>query len=276
MKRVDETICDAARQTFKEKEGAPLFYCDWVSAAFVHFEVDPAVLQQEVPYKLDLRDGKAYVSLVAFTMQRLRPRVGGRLSAAAFAPIAEHSFMNVRTYVAQDGERGIYFLLEWVSKRLAVLLGPKTFGLPYRHGDLHYRHERNANLDDCVTCGSERLAFHAKAVDERKPGACTHGSLDEWLLERYVAFTRRGETPMYFRVWHEHWPQVPVRVQFEDDALLRAACNWYAKTSPKVVCGNFSAGVKDVWIGWPRGIDALSRRNAFDNFSFKRPMAIGS
>ncbi len=54
----------------------------------------------------------AYVSLVAFTMRGLRPRLGG---AALLKPIATHEFLNVRTYVKHRGERGIYFLADGVS-----------------------------------------------------------------------------------------------------------------------------------------------------------------
>ncbi|TDJ54766.1 MAG: DUF2071 domain-containing protein, partial [Planctomycetota bacterium] len=50
----------------------PFFIADWSRALFVHYAVDPAVLQPLVPLPLDLRDGHAYVSLVAFTMRGLR------------------------------------------------------------------------------------------------------------------------------------------------------------------------------------------------------------
>src|SRR4051794_30979860 len=52
--------------------GEPLLLADWDRAAFLHFEVDPGVLRQSVPYPLDLYDGRAFVSLVTFTMRRLR------------------------------------------------------------------------------------------------------------------------------------------------------------------------------------------------------------
>ena len=71
-------------------------------------------------------------------------RICGRASGGArgrrrlFQPIATHNFLNVRTYVIHNGEPGIHFLAEWLSNRLAVALGPVTFGLPYHHGHLAY------------------------------------------------------------------------------------------------------------------------------------------
>ena len=260
MKTMERDLSRVAREKFQENEGAPLFYGDWVSAVFVHLKVDPKPLQREVPYTLDLHDGKAYVSLVAFTMKRLRPRLGGRLSAAAFSPMAEHSFLNVRTYVKHEGERGIYFLLEWVSNQLAVLLGPKTFGLPYHYAKLDYRHDTDAGIHDRVTCGEHCLRFEAAVLDDRQPAQCAPGSLDEWLVERYIAFTQRGQTPLYFRVWHHPWQQVPLRVQLTEDQLLRQTCRWYCDAEVSVISGNFTSGVRDVWIGWPRRVKALSQK----------------
>src|SRR6266852_2534444 len=109
----------------------PLLLSDWQRALFIHFEVEAGALQAEVPFRLDLREGKAYVSLVAFTMRRMRPRVGGPLAEWCFGPIATHELLNLRTYVRHRGEAGIYFIAEWIPNRLSVFLGPRTFGLPY-------------------------------------------------------------------------------------------------------------------------------------------------
>jgi len=35
----------------------------------MHFEVDAKALQRDVPYELDLHHGRAFVTLVAFTME---------------------------------------------------------------------------------------------------------------------------------------------------------------------------------------------------------------
>src|SRR3954469_204377 len=114
----------------------PLFVADWLDAVFIHFAVVPAALQPYVPFELDTRDGVAYVSLVAFTQRRLRPSIGGRIAEVLSAPLACHEFLNVRTYVRVDGEVGIHFLAEWIPNRLAALLGPPMYGLPYRVGRL--------------------------------------------------------------------------------------------------------------------------------------------
>ena len=67
----------SARRRMLRPGERPLFLADWTDVLFVHFAVDPAVLQPHVPFDLDLFRGRAYVSLVAFTQRNLRPRVGG-------------------------------------------------------------------------------------------------------------------------------------------------------------------------------------------------------
>src|SRR5690348_5003511 len=115
--RTEEDPSTAARQRLLSCRGEPLFYSDWLRAVFIHYEVDPVLLQRFVPFPLDLRDGKAYVSLVAFTMEGLRPCRGGPLAAWALAPIATHELLNVRTYVRHGNETGIYFIAEWIPNR---------------------------------------------------------------------------------------------------------------------------------------------------------------
>src|SRR5215203_4349892 len=131
------TLCHAARMRLND-DGGPTLTADWTPAVFIHYAVAPEVLQPLVPFPLDLCDGNAYVSVVAFVQHDLRPTFGGRLAAFLSRPLATHPFCNVRTYVVVQGERGIYFLAEWIPNRLAAMLGPPLYGLPYRLGNIRY------------------------------------------------------------------------------------------------------------------------------------------
>jgi uncharacterized protein YqjF (DUF2071 family) len=132
---------EAARRRLLSRRGEPLFVAGWHRVLMIHFEVEAAALQRDVPYQLDLLGGRAFVTAVAFTMSGMRPRFGGKLSAWLFRPLGTHDFLNVRTYVRHGSECGIHFLAEWLSSRLAVHLGPATFGLPYRYGQIAYDHD---------------------------------------------------------------------------------------------------------------------------------------
>jgi uncharacterized protein YqjF (DUF2071 family) len=240
----------SARQRLLAAFGEPFFYSDWLRAVFIHYEIDPARLQPFVPFPLDLRDGKAYVSLVAFTMQDLRPRWGGRLTALAFAPIATRELLNVRTYVRHGNETGIYFLAEWIPNRLSAWLGPRTFGLPYRHGRLNYAHlQEQGTLDGQVTAAAGTLSYHARLARTAAREPAPPGSLSEFLIERYTAFTSRGTQRRFFRVWHPPWLQTAIPVQVHDDSLLRSSFPWFS--SARLVAAHYTPGVEQVWMGRP-------------------------
>jgi uncharacterized protein YqjF (DUF2071 family) len=243
-----------AQQRILSRRGEPALLCAWDDALMLHFEVDAEALQHDVPFELDLRDGRAFASLVAFTMREMRPRVGGRLAALLFRPIATHEFLNVRTYVRHSGENGIHFIAEWLTNRLAVMLGPKTFGLPYRHGRIVYQHDwENGIVSGQVTDAKDgaRLEYYAKLTEPLPFQPCATGSLDEWLMERYTAFNSTGSRKKFFRVWHPPWPQCAADVVFKDQSLLTKNWPWFRDA--KFVGANFSPGFDVVWLGrpWP-------------------------
>ena len=81
---------------------------------------------------------------------------------------------------------------------------------------------------------------------------CEPGSLSEFLLERYTAFTAYRGRKRFFRVWHEPWRQLPVDIDVVDDDLLSSTGDWWESASQ--ISANYSAGAS-VWMGWPHKID---------------------
>ena len=241
-----------ARKRLLSVPGEPLFYANWDDAVFIHYETDPEILQRCLPFELDLFRERAFVSLVAFTMRGMRPRFGGRLSEFLFKPIATHNFLNMRTYVRHRGEPGIYFMREWLSNRLSVSLGPITFGLPYRFGEIDYQYN-HMEVRGTVRAKDGAFIYQAGlfAKDFEK---CTPESLDEFLLERYTAFTQSGTRKRFFRIWHEPWRQVPVRLDVLADDLVASPERWYKDA--QLIGSNYSPGV-DVWMGWPHRVESL-------------------
>ncbi len=248
-----ETTSAAARRRIRSQNGEPLFLADWMRLLMIHFEVDAEMLQRDVPYQLDLRDGRAFVSLVAFTMENMHPRHGGKLGAWLCRPIATHDFLNVRTYVQHNDEPGIHFLAEWLSSWLAVKLGPTTFGLPYRHGRINYEHNWSIRSIRGQVVDARTNARFAYCAD-LKTGTpnlaiCERGSLDEWLMERYTAFNCVGGRRKFFRIWHPPWPQRQAAVEIQDLSLLLE--NWPIFADARFVGANFSPGLAAVWMGRP-------------------------
>ena len=241
-----------AKARMRQIRGEPLFVADWDNVLMIHFAVDAKPLQWEVPFELDLREGWAFVTLVAFTMREMRLTFGGRLTSWVFRPMATHDFLNVRTYVRVGRDVGIHFLAEWVSNRLAVALGPRTFSLPYRYGIISYNNDSSAGeLCGRVEDAGTGAAFAYKAALEvgAPLSECDPGSLDQWLMERYSAFNSACGRKRFFRVWHEPWLQCKAQVEMTDTSLLKSNWEWFRDA--ELVGANYSPCVRDVWLGRP-------------------------
>lgn len=245
---------EVARARLLSITGEPLLLADWMNVAFIHYEVPVAELQSHIPYELDLFEGKAYVSLVAFTMQRMRPSRGGKLAECLLKPIARNDFLNVRAYVRHNGEPGIYFMTEWMNNPFSVCLGPITFGLPYHFGILKYQHEHETGIlrgTVCEKANAHSFAYEARLA-ERRFAPCAAGSLDEFLIERYTAFTSHGPKRRFFRIWHTPWMQQDIDVSIADSRLV--AAKWPLFTQARLAGGNYSPGANGVWMGRPHRI----------------------
>ncbi|MCB1229949.1 MAG: DUF2071 domain-containing protein [Verrucomicrobiae bacterium] len=253
---LNESPSEAGRRRLSAHRFEPLFVGDWDRAVFLHFTVPAERLQPHVPFSLDLWKGQAWLSLVAFTLQDMRLNFGGELGRLASLPIATHPFLNARTYVCENTEPGIHFLTEWLPNRLANLLGPTLFGLPYRHGHLTYHHEpdRGEAIQGVVeTKDGALLAYRQRTPNSLRFATCESESIDEFLLERYTAYVSwRGGRRGLFRVWHRPWQVSGVDIEITAHHLLEqvpGAADWLPFA--KFEFAHFSPGARDVAMGRP-------------------------
>ncbi len=241
---------DEGKARLLAMRGEPWFYADWDEVLMLHYRVDPDKLQANVPFELDLWNGEAYVSLVAFSMRHMRLRGEGRWREWLMRPVGHHPFLNVRTYVKHRGERGIYFMAEWLPNLLSRVTGPPLFGLPYRWGRVNYQLDSKAKLLRGEVRSAFRkntLKFEASTAGPHAP--CQPGSLAEFLMERYTAFTSWHGWKRVFRIWHAPWLQCAVEPIMKCDSLIRLAGPWAA--GAQFAGANYSPGAKSVWMSRP-------------------------
>jgi len=184
----------------------------------------------------------------------MRPFHNGPFTAWLLKPVANNDFLNVRTYVRHRGEPGIYFLTEWMNNPISVHLGPITFGLPYRFGELNFQHHHEqGTLHGTVREKMRAPGFSYEGnLTEPNFTPCPSGSLDEFLLERYTAFTSHKTSRRFFRIWHEPWKQQSIQITVNDLRLLETIWPWFADA--KLVAANHSPGARDVWMGRPHRV----------------------
>ena len=164
-------------------------------------------------------------------------------------------FLNVRTYVKYNGEAGIYFIREWLPNHLAVHIGPWAFGLPYQFGSMCYDHHHERGVIKGKVQGGGGLLTYQAMLSHHCYDSVDEGGLEEFLLERYTAFTRGCGFKRYFRVWHEPWKQVGIEVDVQDNSLLsRAPGGMGWAEDARLTGAHYTPGAKGVWMGRPHFI----------------------
>lgn len=173
----------------------------WNQLLFAHWIVDPGAVQATLPRGLyvDTFAGSAYLGIVPFAMERVRP--------AWLPPLPWLSWfleLNVRTYLHDaTGRPGVWFYSLDCNQALAVAIARRFFHLPYyrarmaasvREGTIHYACQRRDKA-----ARPSRYAWTPGA--EAAPTA--PGSLDFFLVERYLLFAADRAGQLYSgRVHH--------------------------------------------------------------------------
>ena len=96
---IKEILNSTAHRPWEIPKESWKYYQEWNRAIFLHWEVELSELQKWVPKELeiDLFEGKAWVSVVAFTMEKIRPK-----NLPPFSLISNFEEINIRTYVKSN------------------------------------------------------------------------------------------------------------------------------------------------------------------------------
>lgn len=249
--KIDSTRSVEAHAVLKS-EGGPFLLCDWLDAVMIHFAVPPAVLQPQIPFELDVRGGSAFVSFVAFHMRRMRLANARRFAEWLASPVGNHGFLNLRTYVRHEGETGIYFLAEWLPNLVNRFAAAKTYGLPLRWGELTYEHDAEAGTfagHVVPVLASGGLRYRGMRTGPAEYETAAAGTADEYLLERYNAFTMDRGVARRFRVWHEPWRYTSIDLHLSNTELLERSGPWFESATH--IGSIYAPALRDVWMSKP-------------------------
>jgi uncharacterized protein YqjF (DUF2071 family) len=225
---------------------------EWRRLVMLNFPIAPKALEEHVPRgtTLDLWEGTAYISVVAFEF--LKTRVKGW-------PLPFHQRfeeINLRFYVRAPGpegsRRGVVFIQEIVPKR-AVALGARWFFQENYHacpmqskgciphagalGEIEYRWKHHGHWLSIAAAYGGRL----EALQEN--------SLQEFIAEHYWGYSRQrnGDTHAYqvehppWKVWSMAEPTLTGDIatfygsQFADALRVGPTSAFVAEGSPVVV-----------------------------------------
>lgn len=171
------------------------YYQEWNKAIFLHWQVELSELEKFVPKELeiDLFEGKPWVSVVAFTMEKIRPK-----NIPSFPPVSNFDEINIRTYIKSDHKTGVYFLSIEGGKRLSCKIAKAMSALPYRYSKID-RMENLYKSNNAAFNDKLHIAFEIGQQIKQK------SALDLWLTERYALFQDAKMSMNEFEIHHLEW-----------------------------------------------------------------------
>lgn len=183
----------------------PFLTARWTNLALITYDVEPALLDPILPPDCiaDTRDGRAFVSLVAFDF--LDTRVLG-IRWPTFVNFPE---INLRFYVRdrETGQRGVSFVRELVPQRFVAWVARVVYNEPYLAVPMTSNVElRNGRIDvrhAAIIDRSENV-IHVSARDETfRPAP---DSIEHFFKEHAWGFGRtRGGRLLRYEVAHPEW-----------------------------------------------------------------------
>ena len=173
----------------------------WNQLLFAHWVVDPRAVQATLPRGLyvDTFGGSAYLGIVPFAMERVRP--------AWLPPLPGLSWfleLNVRTYVHDaSGQPGVWFYSLDCNQAIAVAIARRFFHLPYFHARMAASVRDGVIRYECQRRDEAARPCRYAWIPGATPTPVAPGSLDFFLVERYLLFAADPAGQLYSgRVHH--------------------------------------------------------------------------
>jgi len=198
-----EILADNKYRTWDIPNQTWQYYQEWNNAIFLHWQVDVDELRKFVPddLEIDLFEGKPWVSLVAFTMEKIRPK-----NLPYFPPISNFDEINIRTYVKRNNKTGVYFLSIEGGTKISCKIAKLLSELPYRFSKME-RQENSYKSNNETFNDSLFLKFSKGKFIKQKT------DFEKWITERYALFQDSSNGINSFDIHHIEWPLYNIEIE---------------------------------------------------------------
>jgi len=151
----------------------PVMDQKWRRMLFLDWEFDHETIQKTLPPGLtvDTFEGKAYLSIVAFNMEGVKPKLFPSIPG-----LSNFTEINVRTYVYDaKGVPGVWFYSLDANQYIAVQMARQFFSLPYRYSKIASTTTSNGKVNmACQVEGSHTGRVH------HKPYPLSQVNVEKW------------------------------------------------------------------------------------------------
>jgi uncharacterized protein YqjF (DUF2071 family)/uncharacterized membrane protein len=174
----------------------------WRHVLFLHYKINPDLIAPMVPFKLDLHEGEAVISIVPLLMNKIRfPYL------PSIPWVSQLWELNIRTYVEVNGIKGVYFFTLETDSKLGEYIAQTFFNLPYRYSKIKSS-VSSSNYSIIHSRGD--ISSNLKVKTGQTKQFCT---FDFWATERYSLFTTKNNTIYRGIVMHRPWQLKSVAIE---------------------------------------------------------------
>jgi uncharacterized protein len=227
---------------------------NWENIIMVNYEIDPVILQPFLPkgVKLDLYEGKAYISLVGFMFKDTK------LFNIPIPLLGTFEEINLRFYVIRkDGnqtKRGVVFINETIPYPIVAWMANKLYKEHYTV--VPTKHE--ISFDDSIQKVKFEWLLNKKwnsiyVEAETKSERMQNESLQQFIYEHYYGYTKiNDQTTEEYQLQHPSWRIHNVskyQVDCDFEAMYGASFSVLNHTKPTAV---FIAEGSQVKVNWKR------------------------
>lgn len=217
----------------------------WRDLLFAHWSYPVDEVRAVLPSELtiDTFDGKAWVGVVPFMLEDLRPR-----GVPALPAVSSFPELNVRTYVTIDNKPGVYFFSLDAASKLAVMAARTLFHLNYFDAEMGITPtptgiEYTSRRIDARGAPATFRAHYTPIGEAMTPGP---GTLDYFLTERYCLYSVNNSNVSRLEIHHRPWLLQPADAELDARDMLTAA----GLAAPRGNALLHFASIQPM-IGWP-------------------------
>ncbi|NHM32398.1 DUF2071 domain-containing protein [Neobacillus terrae] len=189
----------------------------WENLLFIHWPVSAESLRNLIPEELELEtyNGTAWIGIIPFQVNSQRVR-----KVPEIPLFNEYLELNVRTYIKHNGVKGIFFFSLDASHPLAVL-GARILSLPYKNASMDFeKKEDKVHFESKRVLSTDTPAnFKAVYRPVSPPEESVPDSLEQFLYERYVLFTKGAYEILRGDILHEPWEVSKASLEIQENSM---------------------------------------------------------
>ncbi len=189
---------------------------NWEDLIISTFEVSKNSLENYLPNntELDLYNGKALISMVAFSFTKVK------FFGVKIPFHQQFGQINFRFYVKSkiDGTIGVVFIREFAPKPMMAFIANKIYNEPFFYRKIH----RNKTVSEHKVVLNYRYKnIDIKATSSLETQGLKENTLDHFVVDRYIAFVKKNNTETYqYKINHKPWKLYKTETVSTDKAIL--------------------------------------------------------